>query len=53
MEQPKRKNDSCLFSIIMMVVIVLVVFISGNHTERGTSNSYVSAFENENPNEKI
>lgn len=41
MEQPKRKNDSCLFSIIMMAIIILVIVVSGNQTESGSSNSYV------------
>lgn len=40
MEQPKRKNDSCLFSVIMMGVIIFVISISNNKTESGTS-SYV------------
>ena len=44
MEQPKQKNDSCLFSIIMMVVIVFVVSISGGKTEAGSSNSYVKPY---------
>ena len=41
MEQPKQKNNSCLFSTIMLAIIVLVVVMSGNHTESGSSNSYV------------
>ena len=44
MEQPKRKNNSCLFSTILMVIIVLVVVMSGNHTESGSSNSYVKPY---------
>lgn len=49
-KQPKKEKRQLFFSIIIMVNIVI---ISGNHTETGTSNRYVSSFENENPNEKI
>jgi hypothetical protein len=41
MEQPKRKNDSCLFTIIMMGIIVFVITISGGKIESGSSNTYV------------
>ena len=41
MEQPKRKNDSCLFSLIMMGIIVFVIIISGGKLESGSSNTYV------------
>lgn len=41
MEQPKRKNDSCLFSLIMMAIIIFIITISGGKTESGSSNSYV------------
>jgi hypothetical protein len=41
MNQPKRKNDSCLFSLIMMGVIIFVIAISGGKIESGSSNSYV------------
>ena len=41
MEQPKRKNDSCLFTIIMMGLIIFIISISSNHNETGSSNSYV------------
>ena len=41
MEQPKRENDSCLFSIIMMGIIIFVITISGAKIESGSSNSYV------------
>ena len=41
MEQPKRKNDSCLFSLIMMGIIIFVITISGGKIESGSSNTYV------------
>lgn len=41
MEQPKQKNNSCLFSLIMMGIIVFVVAISGGKIESGSSNTYV------------
>ena len=41
MEQPKRKNDSCLFTVIMMGIIIFIISISSNKTESGSSNSYV------------
>jgi hypothetical protein len=41
MEQPKRKNDSCLFSLIMMGIIVFFITISGGKIESGSSNTYV------------
>jgi hypothetical protein len=40
-EQQKRKNDSCLFSVIMMGVIIFVIVISEGKIESGSSNSYV------------
>ena len=40
MEQPKRKNDSCLFSLIMMGIIIIIT-ISGGKIESGSSNTYV------------
>jgi hypothetical protein len=46
MEQPKRKNDSCLFSFIMMAIIIFIITISGGKTESGTSNSYVKPHVN-------
>lgn len=33
MEQPKRKNDSCLFTVIMMGIIIFIISISSNKTE--------------------
>ena len=41
MEQPKRKNNSFLYSSIMMGIIVLYVFLTGNVTQSGSANSYV------------
>ena len=41
MEQPKRKNDSCLFSLIMMGIIIFIITISGGKIESGSSNTYV------------
>ena len=40
-EQPKRKNDSCLFSLIMMGIIVFIIIVSGGKLESGSSNTYV------------
>ena len=44
MEQPKRKNDSCLFTIIMMSIIMFIIYISSNHNETGSTNSYVKLY---------
>ena len=41
MVQPKRKNDSCLFSLIMMGIIIFIITISGGKIESGSSNTYV------------
>ena len=44
MEQPKRKNDSFLFTIIMMGIIIFFISISSNKTESSISNSYVKPY---------
>ena len=44
MEQSKRNNDNSLFSIIIVGIIVIVVFVSGNFTKSGSSNSYVKPY---------
>ncbi len=44
MKQPKRKNDSLLFIIIMMGIIIFFIYISSNKTESGSSNSYVKPY---------
>lgn len=43
MEQPKRKNDSCLFSLIMMGIIVFIIIVLGGKLESGSSNTYVKS----------
>jgi hypothetical protein len=44
MEQPKRNKDNSLFSIIVVGIIMFVIFISGNITKSGSSNSYVKPY---------
>jgi hypothetical protein len=44
MEQPKRNNDNSLFSIIIVGIIVFIVFVSGDFTKSGSSNSYVKPY---------
>jgi len=44
MEQPKRNNDNSLFSIAMVGIIVLIVFISGDYTKSDSYNSYVKPY---------
>jgi hypothetical protein len=44
MQQQKKKNGSCLFSIVMMGIIGVVVAISGKHTDSGSSNEYVAPY---------
>jgi hypothetical protein len=43
MEQPKRKRNSCLY-YIMMGIIMIVIYILSNQTESGSSNSYVKPY---------
>jgi len=40
-ELPKQKDDSCLFSLIMMGIIIFIITISGGKIESGSSNTYV------------
>lgn len=44
MEQPKRNKDNSLFSIIIVGIIVFIVFVSGDFTKSGSSNSYVKPY---------
>ena len=44
MEQPKRNKDNSLFSILVVGIIMVVVFVSGNFTKSGSSNSYVKPY---------
>ena len=44
MEQPKRNKDNSLFSILVVGIIMFVVFVSGNFTKSGSSNSYVKPY---------
>jgi hypothetical protein len=44
MEQPKRNNDNSLFSLAMVGIIILIVFVSGNFTKSESSNSYVKPY---------
>ena len=44
MEQPKRKNDSRLYSIIMMGIIMIIIYILSNQTKSSSSNSYVKPY---------
>jgi len=48
MEQPNRNKDNSLFSIIIVGIILFVVFVSGNYTKSGSSNSYVKPYHTRN-----
>ena len=43
MEQPKRKRNSCLY-YIMMGIIMIIIYILSNQTKSGSSNSYVKPY---------
>jgi hypothetical protein len=43
MEQPKRNRNSCLY-YIMIGIIMIVIYILSNQTESGSSNSYVKPY---------